>query len=73
MYNLAGDGLIKKEELLALLQMMVGGHITDDQLAHIVDQTFADADADGDGLISFADFASGMESSQSLHQMAISF
>ena len=46
MYDLDGDDKISKEELLAVLTMMVGANISQDQLDSIAERTVMEADAD---------------------------
>jgi len=56
MYDLDGDDRISKEELLAVLTMMVGANISEDQLISIAERTIMEADTDKDNLISFEEF-----------------
>ena len=56
MYDLDGDDRISKEELLAVLTMMVGANISEDQLISIAERTIMEADTDKDSLISFEEF-----------------
>ncbi|KAJ8309035.1 hypothetical protein KUTeg_013909 [Tegillarca granosa] len=56
MYDLDGDTKISRDELLAVLHMMVGANISEEQLGSIADRTLAEADTDGDSLISFEEF-----------------
>ena len=56
MYDLDNDGKISKDELLVVLQMMVGSNITEEQLGSIADRTISEADQDNDGQIGFEDF-----------------
>ena len=53
MYDLDGDEKISKEELLAVLTMMVGENISEDQLESIAERTIHEADEDKDTKISF--------------------
>merc|ERR1712086_1055999 len=53
MYDLDGDDRISKEELLAVLTMMVGSNISPEQLLSIAERTIMEADEDKDDLISF--------------------
>ena len=46
MYDLDGDDKISKEELLAVLTMMVGANISQDQLDSIAERTVMEADVD---------------------------
>uniref|UniRef100_A0A8D2IMN4 EF-hand domain-containing protein n=1 Tax=Varanus komodoensis TaxID=61221 RepID=A0A8D2IMN4_VARKO len=51
------DGKISRGEMLQLLRMMLGLQVTDEQLECITDRTIQEADRDGDGAISFEEFA----------------
>lgn len=55
-YNLSGDGYIKKDELLYILRLMAGHHLQDEELQPIVEQTFAFADRNEDGVIDQQEF-----------------
>ena len=57
MYDLNGNDYISKEELLAVLTMMVGANIKTEQLLSIAERTIIEADTDHDNLISFEEFA----------------
>ncbi|KAL3242290.1 hypothetical protein MRX96_021332 [Rhipicephalus microplus] len=46
MYDLDDDNKISRDELLAVLHMMVGANISDEQLASIADRTIMEADKD---------------------------
>ena len=46
MYDLDGDDKISKEELLAVLTMMVGNNISTEQLISIAERTIQEADVD---------------------------
>ena len=46
MYDLDGDDKISKEELLAVLTMMVGSNISTEQLISIAERTIMEADLD---------------------------
>ncbi len=56
MYDLDGDDKISKEELLAVLTIMVGANIIEEQLMSIAERTIMEADEDKDSLISFDEF-----------------
>jgi len=73
LYDIDDDDRITKEELLAVLQMMVGENISEEQLLSIAERTILEADADGDGMISFEEFCSALERSQVEHKMSIKF
>lgn len=73
MYDLDGDNKISREELLAVLHMMVGANISDDQLGSIADRTITEADRDGDGMIAFDEFVHVMERVDVEQKMSIRF
>ena len=60
-YDIDRDGYISNGELFIVLKMMVGSNLKDQQLQQIVDKTIMEADKDGDGKISFAEFQSMVE------------
>lgn len=57
MYNLSGDGFIKREELRQVLGMMAGDEIDKEELDSIIDQTFQELDLNGDGRIDIDEFS----------------
>ncbi|KAF7242273.1 Calcineurin B-likeous protein 2, partial [Varanus komodoensis] len=57
LYDQDKDGKISRGEMLQLLRMMLGLQVTDEQLECITDRTIQEADRDGDGAISFEEFA----------------
>jgi len=73
MYDLDGDNKISREELLAVLHMMVGANITEEQLGSIADRTISEADQDNDGMICFEEFAKVMERVDVEQKMSIRF
>jgi serine/threonine-protein phosphatase 2B regulatory subunit len=56
-YDMDRDGFISNGELFLVLKMMVGSNLKDQQLQQIVDKTIMEADKDGDGKLSFEEFA----------------
>jgi serine/threonine-protein phosphatase 2B regulatory subunit len=60
-YDIDRDGYISNGELFIVLKMMVGSNLKDQQLQQIVDKTIMEADLDGDGKISFAEFTRMVE------------
>jgi serine/threonine-protein phosphatase 2B regulatory subunit len=60
-YDIDRDGYISNGELFIVLKMMVGSNLKDQQLQQIVDKTIMEADKDGDGKISFAEFQAMVE------------
>ena len=89
MYDLDGDDKISKEELLAVLTMMVGSNISTEQLISIAERTIMEADLDKvntshftmeicepflqDDLISFEEFAKVLERTDVEQKMSIRF
>merc|ERR1712088_453940 len=73
MYDLDGDDKISKEELLAVLTMMVGANISPEQLLSIAERTILEADMDKDELISFEEFAKVLERTDVEQKMSIRF
>lgn len=73
MYDLDGDDKISKEELLAVLTMMVGANISTEQLISIAERTILEADLDKDDLISFEEFAQVLERTDVEQKMSIRF
>lgn len=83
--NLWGEvgGLGLKEQLLWLfsmtassltsqvLRLMVGVQVTDEQLESITDRTVQEADEDGDGAVSFLEFAKSLEKMNIEQKMSI--
>merc|ERR1712066_363171 len=73
MYDLDGDDLISKEELLAVLTMMVGANICEEQLVSIAERTIMEADSDKDNLISFEEFKNVLARTDVEQKMSIRF
>ncbi|KAK7081243.1 Ca2+-binding actin-bundling protein (actinin), alpha chain (EF-Hand protein superfamily) [Halocaridina rubra] len=73
MYDLDDDERISREELLAVLHMMVGENISDEQLNSIAERTILEADRDGDQMISYEEFCSALERTDVEQKMSIKF
>ncbi|XP_022904486.1 calcineurin B homologous protein 1 [Onthophagus taurus] len=73
MYDLDNDDLISKDELLAILHMMVGENISEDQLTSIAERTISEADIDGDQMISFEEFCKALQRTDVEQKMSIRF
>ncbi|CAL1529418.1 unnamed protein product [Lymnaea stagnalis] len=73
MYDLDGDDLISRDELLNVLHMMVGANISDEQLGSIADRTISEVDLDDDKNISFDEFVKAMERVDVEQKMSIRF
>ncbi|XP_026514615.1 calcineurin B homologous protein 2 [Terrapene carolina triunguis] len=61
LYDQDSDGKISRDEMLQVLRLMVGIQVTEEQLACIAERTIQEADQDGDGAISFEEFATSVE------------
>ncbi|CAH0551808.1 unnamed protein product [Brassicogethes aeneus] len=73
MYDLDNDDLISKDELLAILHMMVGTNISEEQLISIAERTILEADEDGDQMISFEEFCKALSRTDVEQKMSIRF
>lgn len=73
MYDLDGDDKISRDELLAVLHMMVGANISEEQLGSIADRTIEEADQDRDGMIAFEEFTAVMKKVDVEQKMSIRF
>lgn len=73
MYDLDNDGKISRDELLAILQMMVGSNISEEQLTSIAERTILEADQDGDQMIAFDEFCHALERTDVEQKMSIRF
>ncbi|TIA89127.1 hypothetical protein E3P99_02206 [Wallemia hederae] len=70
-YDMDRDGYISNGELYIVLKMMVGNNLRDQQLQQIVDKTIMEGDKDGDGRLSFAEFADMVSATDILKQMTL--
>ncbi|XP_018571254.1 calcineurin B homologous protein 1 isoform X2 [Anoplophora glabripennis] len=73
MYDLDNDDMISKDELLAILHMMVGTNISEEQLNSIAERTILEADEDGDQMISFEEFCKALQRTDVEQKMSIRF
>ncbi|KAF2368330.1 EF-hand domain [Trinorchestia longiramus] len=73
MYDLDDDGSITRDEVLAVLHMMVGENITEDQLISIAERTMLEADADNNQMITFQEFCTILERTDVEQKMSIKF
>ncbi|XP_028922427.1 calcineurin B homologous protein 2 [Ornithorhynchus anatinus] len=71
LYDQDRDGKISREEMLQVLRMMVGVQVTEEQLESIAERTVQEADTDGDGAISFEEFAKSLETLNVEHRMSL--
>ncbi|KAG5635345.1 Calcineurin subunit B [Sphagnurus paluster] len=70
-YDVDRDGFISNGELFLVLKMMVGSNLKDQQLQQIVDKTILEADKDGDGKLSFEEFALMVSNTDIVKQMTL--
>jgi len=56
-YDVDCDGFVSETDLSHVLKLMVGSNVEDSQLSLIAKKTIAEADKDGDGRISVAEFS----------------
>ncbi|XP_055677231.1 calcineurin B homologous protein 1-like [Lutzomyia longipalpis] len=73
MYDLDDDDVISREELVSILQMMVGENIEQDQLMSIVERTIVEADRSGSGSITFDDFCTALSRTDVERKLSIIF
>ncbi|XP_006912581.1 calcineurin B homologous protein 2 [Pteropus alecto] len=71
LYDLDRDGKISQQEMLQVLRLMVGVQVTEEQLESIADRTVQEADDDGDGAVSFLEFAKSLEKMDIEQKMSI--
>ena len=71
MYDIDGDGRISREELLAVLHMMVGAKIGEKQLVSIAERIITEASIVKDNLISFEEFKKLLERTDVEQMMSI--
>nr|QBH72771.1 calcineurin b subunit [Embidopsocus sp. OG10467] len=73
MYDLDNDDKISRDELLAILHMMVGANISEEQLTSIAERTILEADQNGDQMIAFEEFCGALERTDVEQKMSIRF
>nr|UCC70437.1 calcineurin B-like protein 1 [Nilaparvata lugens] len=73
MYDLDNDDMISRDELLAVLHMMVGANISEEQLTSIAERTILEADQNGDQTISFEEFCKALDRTDVEQKMSIRF
>eukprot|EP01128_Nolandella_sp_AFSM9_P009313 TRINITY_DN5916_c0_g1_i1.p1 TRINITY_DN5916_c0_g1~~TRINITY_DN5916_c0_g1_i1.p1 ORF type:complete len:180 (+),score=50.58 TRINITY_DN5916_c0_g1_i1:109-648(+) len=59
-YDTSGDGYLDDDELYQVLKVMVGNNLPDFQLRSICKNVIVEADEDGDGLLSYEEFADAL-------------
>ncbi|PRP87611.1 calcineurin regulatory subunit B [Planoprotostelium fungivorum] len=70
-YDIKGDHFIDSEELEEIMKMMVGSHLSEDEIKKIVDDTIKAADKDGDGKISYEEFEQSLADSDIEKRMSL--
>ncbi|OWA50572.1 Calcineurin B-like proteinous protein 1 [Hypsibius exemplaris] len=73
MYDLDEDNKVSVDEILTVLQMMVGVNIPDDQLQSIAERTLQENDKDRDGFITLEEFLTAMETSDVDNRLSLRF
>merc|ERR1719209_2703587 len=73
MYDLDGDDCISKEELLAVLTMMVGANVTSSQLVSIAERMLLETDLDQVTFVSFDEFQGSLDNIDVGKKMSIRF
>lgn len=71
-YDIDRDGYISNGELFIVLKMMVGKNLENEQLQQIVDKTIMEADQDGDGKLSFAEFKKAVDDTEVASALTLS-
>jgi Ca2+-binding EF-hand superfamily protein len=72
-YDRDKDNQINKKELLAVLEMMVGDNIPNEQLTSIAERTINELDEDGDEAITFEEFCTTLEKIDVDEKMSMKF
>ncbi|GAV47564.1 hypothetical protein ZYGR_0H04100 [Zygosaccharomyces rouxii] len=72
-YDIDKDGYISNGELFIVLKVMVGNNLDDEQLQQIVDRTVMENDIDGDGLLSFEEFKSAIETTEVAKSLTLQY
>jgi len=63
-YDVDADGFISPLDLQAVIEMMVGSNLSEEQLAVLVDNTIKRLDTDGDGRISYEEFCDSVDAAE---------
>merc|ERR550514_1727541 len=70
-YDVNKDGYISNGDLFAVMKMMVGDNLSEEQLQQLVDRQIVIADKDGDGMLNFAEFKAAVENIGVAEQLSI--
>lgn len=73
MYDRDKDGRINKPELLAILHMLVGSNIPEEQMNAIAERTIAELDENGDMVITFQEFCETLKKIDIDEKMSMKF
>lgn len=73
-YDVTDDGKLSESDLVAVLKMMAGSNLSEEQLREIVRQTIKECDTDGKGFLTLQDFCSNIkDKNKAARIMTISF
>jgi calcineurin B family protein 1 len=72
-YDRDKDGRISKPELLAILRMLVGSNIPEEQMNAIAERTIAELDENGDLVITFQEFCDTLKKIDIDEKMSMKF
>ncbi|KJE91491.1 calcium-binding protein p22 [Capsaspora owczarzaki ATCC 30864] len=74
LYDVDNDGFVSPADLHEVLKMLVGVHVSEDQLRQIIDSTIQEADTiDHDGKLSFPEFAEVLKTTDMASKLSIAF
>ena len=73
MYDLDGDGYVSSDELAHTLKTLMGRALSDAQLEQIVESTIQQHDVDRDGRLSFQEFTSLLNASDTENKLCTAF
>nr|CAB3230701.1 calcineurin B homologous protein 1-like [Phallusia mammillata] len=72
-YDYDRDNTILKDELLQVLELLVGANISKEQLSHIAERTLLECDTNNDRQITFEEFKNEMIKSEIDSKMSVRF
>merc|ERR1711985_184158 len=70
-YDVDKNGYISNGDLFAVMKMMVGDNLSEEQLQQLVDRQIVIADTDGDGKLSFEEFKEAVKNIGVAEQLSI--